>query len=505
MRGRESIFVTLLLLLPTAAAGSVRGDFTTQSEVAFSEGTAVSFAPQALYTGHPDAVTLRARFLHVTIYERRDANVDRLGQSTGISGPNVQTSPVSERSYYVSDATVTAAPGAGPGFVGAYLQGKGQMRFNAGEDVTTRPSAASAIPEGTTGRPDPALPFYHVDIAGPHLDLGARGLVVCECPAALKIMGSEVTIRAHENTTTLQTGTFPANPLETTKRWLYLSWETGDFALNATGMVEAAATDVASFAAGAVVFVAKDVGEMRTSEVQYTAQEGDPVQIVGTLAGTLATLDGSIGRLHVDGEVASTSLHPVPLPPVPIVARSGLLLWLGLAVVGLVAAGGVMAVLRRPRVGAVLAHRSRVGAWERELAEDYGRRGLEAADNDDFHASAELHERASRSDPTQGDYPLREGTARFQLRQFERAIGAFERAMPLRGDGEPEWWAAQAAMALGNDDLAETYILRALERDASAWVLHGLMQDPALRGILEKPEVRALLDAARRRHGLSGL
>jgi tetratricopeptide (TPR) repeat protein len=480
-----------LLTVPTAAATAVHGDFATVGAITVGASGNLTFHLQALFANGSDPANLNAPLLHVTVYEQRLAVVD----GGGLLAPQtVQIPPLGQRSFDLHDATLALTSGR-EGFTGLYPAASGTATLQPPVPVAVRPSIASTIPDNGQGTDTPDHPFYHVQASGPHFDIKSPGSVTYSGAGALKLVGPHVTITARENVTDYDTGRERTSATEETLRWVYVEWAQGNLDLQASTPVQIAAMDAATFTADSLSFT-PTAGSLQATEATYAAEPSQAVTITGRFAGDLVTDDGSASRVQVDGNLQTTSMHAVPLPPVPGPMRSSYALWFGLVLVGLVAAGGVVAVLKRRELR---PNAPGVSAWQREVAEEYAMRGTELADCTDWNAAAELMESAGRVDPTRPDYPLHEGIYRHEAGDHEGAIRAFDRASMLTRDGEPEWWAAKAALALQNAALAEQYVMRALDREPSAWVVTELEQDARLMGILDLPHVRAALAEARAR------
>jgi hypothetical protein len=445
--------------------------------------------PRALYASSHDAGKVVAPELRVTYFERRDIIVDPKLVA-------IQTSPLKERSFVVHDAVASVAAnvtGFTGLFTGLYPTNEGTMTLRPIGPSQISPRVGGTVPEDRSAVDVPEKPFYVQTVTGPHYGFQMHGGISYVGPGALKVMGSDVTIAARENVSQFSTGERPST-VDVSRSWIYLEWTSGQFDLEASDSVQIAGDNSTSFTTSAVAFRPTG-GSMTSSDATYTV-DSTPATVSGALRGQLVTIEGGMSAVQLDGDLAATSFHAVPVPPVPSAWRSGPVLAVGLFAVGVVL-GAALIVRKQQR--AAPPRGSAISAWVRELAEDYARRATEAAEEENFREAAELMERAGNIDPSDPYHPLHQGIYLIHLRRPAEAIMALDRAAKLMRDGEPEWWAAEAALIMGNEELAEGYVLRALDRDTSAWVIVEIERSPRLAGLRSLPSVQDALSAAHAR------
>ncbi len=481
-----------IMLAPLASASSARGDFSTTGDLSFSARATLGFSAQALYTDSHDPANLSAPLLRVTSYEQQDAAF-----SVGPLPPtSAQVGPLKQRSFTVHDASVTLTSLRG-GWTGLYPDAAGRMTMTPSGSANLHPNTLTMIPNGRAGTDAPDQPFYYARVTGPHFDIDGAGSVLFDGAGALKVLGARVRIVAAENTTEFDTGAEPTGPAQETLRWVYLSWDVGRFALDASPALQLAARDSASFTSSSLAFVPTG-GEMDTPGARYVAQPGEVATVAGALAGTVTTPDGRAAALHVEGDVRATSLLARPAP-VAGPALAGLPAWIGLAVAGaVVASGGAVAVLgrRRARVHP-RPRRVRRAAQHAALAQDAREEGS--------LAEALKHIRRALALVSSGAYHFEEGLLLKALGSPAEARDCF--ALASRGlvDGEAEMKAADCALQLGEVDDAARWVVLALGKSQlDPRVLAWIATEPRFAPLRAWPAVAEPLRAALARQATLG-
>lgn len=334
----KALLLLVVVLAAPLAAGADAGEFVA---VALPEGAELSTrSPLALYL--PDAgglsgLVLVAERVHVQLFEAEPLVIRTPGE-----GPGFYYAPtVSVASYHLSEVRGALGDGDHAGWMGAYLGEGAAVDVVAGEGASVEPRLAQTV--GNSPKPEGAPRAerwtYSQLVSRPHLGVDVAGVVAIHGPAAVKLSGPDVVLRARENTTELET-----QPAETSTAgaplargahaWALLTWENGSLSFLSRRPVELACSELAAAWDGAAAI--SGVG----GELARVDLEGGRAQLsadgrAGRAVGRLAVLE--------NGDAAETAAAGA--------LRAGArgLSW-ALPVVGLAVAGliGVRAARKTP-------------------------------------------------------------------------------------------------------------------------------------------------------------
>lgn len=498
----KRVVLALLLIAvaaPTATAALVTGEIQASS-LSLPNGSRVIGEPLVvLARGDLSDVTLslRAGRLHVMEYEE---------QRVGVTTNNVRaTEPIVKHHNFTTALLSTSGP-AREGIVGFYPGTTATIDVTLPAGAILAGRTHSKIPTNAEGGRDEDRWWYYQEIHQPHASTTLSGDARMAGAWQIKIRGPTVVVEANGGTVFFETGVRHVSPVEMRVRWLLVEFESGDVSLHTknASLTVAVARASATWRGPALLHDAK--GQLRTDAATYDAV-GASATISGVLSARLVPerySDGVGLALRVEGDLATTSLRPVPVRTGAVDSDAGWMLFGA----GVVLAGGFAVYRLQPR----RTRSPAVSAIEREAATAFANIADEAASAGRWNVAAEYYERARLADPTLPLAALREGIARFRLGEEESfvrrrahygaAIERFDLAASHSGSGEAEMWAAKCALRMGTHELAEVRIMRALDlRAIDPRVLSQIGTETEFEPLWASEEVRGALDEACRRMG----
>jgi hypothetical protein len=429
-------------------------------------------------------------------FEQRDAEATIAGNTFHTIMPDGKRHSCSN----LTSVRVSLLPdGSNAGWVAFDAAGGGTLNATMPEGIA--PDANASIATGDANEAcggdaaSPDQPIFCKTLRAAHLRTAATGALEYVGAGCLKVKGPDLRVESDRGVKTYTTDdtadqSMPAR--ERVMRWLVVCFATGTVRFTTPGRVDVAAESAPRVVWDGNVTLTPDAGTLRAATGTY-----DATRAAGWLNGAFTaslkpTADGCGVVARLDGEVRSTSLRFASAPTGPRVGPGGFE-WAGLLVLGAVVVSVSAVVVAKRR-------RPRVPPRDRDMAQAYSDRGEETADAGEYATAADLLARARKADPLMPKLALREGVYRFMAKDYRAALPVLEDAATLADDGEAEYWAAHAALALGDEETAAHYATCGLER--AGLCMHSLSFyefDPDFAALRERPRVRAALKAARAR------
>lgn len=438
-----------VLCAPFSQGVSTSGELVAQGAWEISGASTTELAPIGVYLG--DATALVELALTAS-----SAEIVQLHQMVARAPVVAVATRVDEERYDVTNATFTLLAAPEHGWLGVYPEAA-SVTFETTRLVgESRTSAAygngATTPEAA---PDPRVRAFSVEAGGEHLLLEAEGRLVVTGDFAVKFQGPDVLVVAAENTTQIKTRQMSprlgAGISESS--WAFLRARDARLEIVATEPIVAPAR-VAESAWSGTFRIAAQSGAIGTPDATYVP-EGRTITLKGDFAGRFSpSVDQT--RVRLDGEMLATTLARANAPADAARGEPSLLL-LGVAVAAAGAATFAVARRKGPRLS----------------ADEYARRAAEAAQAEDYDAALGWTRKARELAPKSARLATDEGFFMEQLGETGRALAAYERAMELSQDGEPERLAFLLASRL------------ALEDDAARWLVQAIEKSPAIAGAIE--------------------
>lgn len=486
-RGRTILLAlaVLLLLTPTAlAAQEVEGQLTTIGTVRIgSLDTLDTSDARAIYatTSASTILTLDAAQSFVCYEWSHYATTTLAGHTI-----QTQTPDQHEDCANATEVHVDTLEGQSTGYAG-FSAGKAAVTVLGPESATTRslPAETFASPDADRDqgpdRNDPRDPAYAVNIATPHLRVDAGGDATITGEINLKIRGLTLRVTTASNTTTFTTGrTQTPGPIsDTNESWVVIRAPMARASLSNAAILSLALGSFDASARGPIAFEAT-MGSLATSAGTLLPTPGHEDLLRGDLALNVAPSGSNEATLNVHGSVAETSMAlqggHVSTPARFFAHTPWPFILLGL-VVSLGGVGGTLLVRAKLRVPQASAStQTEPHPLEREAAQALVDQAELEGDEGHHENAADLLLRARQRANLPG-LALREGIHRLTARQYPKALAALDVAMQTDSGGEAEWMATAAALEWGADDLAETYLIRGLERATNPEWLGNLVDE----------------------------
>lgn len=463
--------VCAVLMAPSVQSISTSGELVAQGSWEISGASLTDFAPIGVYLA--DTTTLVELTLTAS-----SAEIVHLQQTTARAPIVALAMSVQETRYDVTNATFTLLATPERGWLGVYPEAASAAFETTRLVGESRASAAygngATTPEAA---PDPRVRAYSVEARGDHLALEAEGRLVLMGDFAVKFQGPDLLVVAAENTTQIETrqmsprlGTGIAE-----SSWAFLRARDARLEIVASEPIVAPAR-VAESAWTGMLRVAPQSGALGTPDATYVP-EGRTVTLKGAFAGHFAPSVEQT-RVRLDGDLIATTLARASAPVSASAGVPGPVL-LGIAVVA--AAGSTAFALarrQRPRIA----------------ADEYARRAAEAARAEDYDAALGWTRKARELAPRSARLATDEGFYLEQRGETGPALAAYERAMALSDDGEPERLAFLLASRLALEDDAARWLVRAIEK---APALVDAIEPARLAPLARRPEVATTLAWAR--------
>ncbi|HWH08154.1 MAG TPA: tetratricopeptide repeat protein [Candidatus Thermoplasmatota archaeon] len=457
VQGAAAALLLALLLAPPLAAAADSATFTTDSVLQLPADSALQMAPDAIYmNGTSDLAALSLTAPRVLVEWARHEAPEVGVADVSIAGPSGKSAP----RFTLTNVVLTLVPGGANGYVGVYPHAGAAAGVVTAGDLTLVPQAAlqvgGVVDQGPDGAPGQA--GYGRTLTGPVLDVRADGTLTYTGPGVVKLNGPAVLLAADENTTRIETGrrvTGEAPLRRVNEFWLVLTFEQATLTVQHPRMQ--IATEQAALNWDGTAVVAAMRGELQAQDGRYVA-EGQSANLAGTFQGVARAQSAADGRaitaVHLEGELASTSLSPASRASIPVPA------WRPFGLGVLVAA--VVAV----SVSGALLYRRRRAPEEDLTVEQYRDLADAAMENLRFADALEWLEKAQAIAPASARLWMDKGYCHASLGDVPDALAAYERAAQLSQDGEADLLAASLLLRAGQPDLdaAERHVERALER-----------------------------------------
>ena len=517
--------LAVLLTLPAANAASASGDLHLRGSLRVPLGIDGEFTALAMLdteTGAWDHFELTAPSASVCVYEQQYAEATAGGTTFRTVLPG------GERSFCDNLTRVRvslAYEGRHDGWAGFQAAPGGILTTTAAEtiDPHDRSTLASgdADVSGNDLRDTAGQPYFRRHIDGPHLRFHAAGAAVYQGAGCAKFKGPDLQVQAEEAATTVYATQHRNDTQESvaegTARWLWLCFSSGSvFTILHPGRLESAVehADRANWS-GNVTFL-PIAGALTTPDGVYEP-DGAPKWLVGDFTARIAPTSDAAGlAISVDGELQATSLRHVPTRvtdgPLSTVAPwfvVGAVVATGAAV----AVGGAIVKARKHVLIPTSTQASpaspppllgdRRGSLEKagEIIKEAMRTAENAQSPTDWRRAAKLYRKARTVDPGIAELAaLDEGFCWLKANEYAKAIEAYEEAAITCMTGEAERWAAEAAIDFGDDELALTYLLRAMDRDPAGFVVSEIANEPTFAPLRQRRELREAIQEWARSH-----
>lgn len=472
---RAVTIAVALMAFPLAQAAHVELAIAVSGPVSFTPSASAQLAPLGAIVQNVSGITsfhLNSPGVTLCVYKLSEVDALVLNDVARVFDPT----STSQACYPLTNVEVTLAAPAERGWLGIVAQPDSTMQIPADTLQASYHTVLSSSDQQLSGseRTDgldetAASPTFHREFIGPNVNGTGTGIIAFQGAGAIKFMGLSVTVTASENTTTIKTRdvnkTTTPYTSSRSREWVYLSFSHANATIDTTTPVLVAASRVMALHV--------------EGKMQYEASK----DIEGNLSGSAApSFDGRQLDVLLSGDVRSTNVAALHVSPMPgDLVRSP---WLPLTLLGAVVASGGGALI----VSRYKSRRVRlVEPRPRRLS--HAERAELAADSGEFRVAADLWARARRDDPKKPGFALEEGICRYFADEPGHAIEAFDAASREKDDGEAELWSALCAVAMGDEDLAETYLVRALDREPTREVLACFWDDEEFAGLRARDSV----------------
>lgn len=397
------VILIAVAFLPVAIATAIVGEIALRGPMTLPPGALVDAPLHALFsTAVTDDLQLFGTFptAHVTVMEVHYASVP--------IGPLRPSLAIDDRrpEWDLHDLALTASSSRA-GWLGLQSE-SGNVQTRPSQALKLSPVADPELGNAATvsADQDAEHAYFHAKLDGLALKQ-ADASWTFDGSGSLKLLGPVATMRARENTTTIETGEFedPERPGQLLRRWIQIDFDQGSIAAECQ-------TDIITPSARASwdgeASLERAAGEIQSDGRAWIA-DGDET-IAGRLESRMTPNEaGGFFQLAVEGELSHTSMV-VRAPEGPLVGGFPTLL---AGLVGVVLAGGATWLVTK-------FHR-RHGVHLN--ADEYAHLADEAADADDYARAAHFAREARNASPTSRRLALDHAYYCMKAGRREEALG----------------------------------------------------------------------------------